>query len=360
MKQIFLALFIPVLVAGQLRASASRSQRDGQLDAGREAQETRSEQGGKLCANLSDDFSLLPHDLRSLCYQAEATDADGVRWQLAPDAVTTNRKMAAKGRDRLEARSAATDTTTSPAPVQKRMMLEAGIVGGNSIACPGHYVGVSGRVAGPTSVYGMVETYRCVEVPETSSRLGISVRLGRFDWFVRPAVLSGLEYNDDGDISHTVGASLTFGRRYGARFIVDRWEVPGGAPSYSCRLEATSRFERGGRAYSSQFPKTNAEPQDHARQWEPLRRPNASAGLHVEQLASQTAPGRPSQAAGRCLDRQRPRNAQGAHVAAQTATISRCPRYADRFRSHAGVRHRLLVVADESGMFANANHHMCL
>lgn len=37
-----------------------------------------------------------------------------------------------------------------------------------------------------------------------------------------------MEYNDDGDVSHTVGASLTFGRRYGARFIVDRWVVPGG------------------------------------------------------------------------------------------------------------------------------------
>lgn len=58
----------------------------------------------------------------------------------------------------------------------ERMMLDAGIVGGNSVACPGHYVGV----AGPVSVYGMVETYRCVEAPETSSRLGTSVRLGPF------------------------------------------------------------------------------------------------------------------------------------------------------------------------------------
>ena len=110
-----------------------------------------------------------------------------------------------------------------------RMLLEAGIVGGNSIACPGHYLGVEGRVAGPASIYGMVETYRCEAVPETSSRLGVSVRLGDSDWSVRPAVRSGLEYNDDGDVSHTVGAGLTFGRRYGARFIVDRWAVPGGA-----------------------------------------------------------------------------------------------------------------------------------
>ena len=108
--------------------------------------------------------------------------------------------------------------------------LEAGIVGGNSIACPGHYVGVERRVAGPASVYGMVETYRCTEAPETSSRLGASLRLGDSGWSVRPAVRSGLEYNDDGEVSHTVGASVTFGRRYGARFIVDRWAVPSGAP----------------------------------------------------------------------------------------------------------------------------------
>ncbi len=56
-----------------------------------------------------------------------------------------------------------------------RMILEAGIVGGNAIACPGHYIGINGGVAGPLSVYGMVETYRCVEVPATSSRLGASL-----------------------------------------------------------------------------------------------------------------------------------------------------------------------------------------
>ena len=44
---------------------------------------------------------------------------------------------------------------------------------------------------------------------------------------VRPALRAGFEYNDDDAISHTVGASLTFGRRYGARFIVDRWSVSG-------------------------------------------------------------------------------------------------------------------------------------
>lgn len=37
-------------------------------------------------------------------------------------------------------------------------MLEAGTVGGNSVACPAHYVGINGRLAGPVSLYGMVET----------------------------------------------------------------------------------------------------------------------------------------------------------------------------------------------------------
>ena len=66
-------------------------------------------------------------------------------------------------------------------------------------------------------------------VPETSSRLGVSVRLGDSNWSVRPAVRSGVEYSDNGDFSHTIEASLTFGRRYGARFIVDRWAAPSGA-----------------------------------------------------------------------------------------------------------------------------------
>ena len=67
-----------------------------------------------------------------------------------------------------------------------RMMLEAGLVGGNSAACPGHYLGIEGHVAGPASVYGMVENYRCVDLAGASSRLGISVLLGRrIGWFVR-------------------------------------------------------------------------------------------------------------------------------------------------------------------------------
>ncbi len=100
-----------------------------------------------------------------------------------------------------------------------RFVLEAGIVGGNSVACPGHYVGISGRVAGPVSLYGMVENYRCADLAGSANRIGASVRLGRSGWLVRPALRAGIEY-DGGDVSPTAGASLTFGRRYGARFIL--------------------------------------------------------------------------------------------------------------------------------------------
>ncbi len=100
-----------------------------------------------------------------------------------------------------------------------RLMLEAGIVGGNSVACPAHYVGINGRVAGPVSLYGMVENYRCADLAGTANRAGASVLLGRPGWFVRPALRAGIEY-DGGEVSETVGASFTFGRRYGARFIV--------------------------------------------------------------------------------------------------------------------------------------------
>ena len=102
---------------------------------------------------------------------------------------------------------------------QGRLMLEAGIVGGNSVACPAHYVGINGQVAGPVSMYGMVENYRCVDLAGTANRVGASVLLGRSSWFVRPALRLGIEY-DNGEVSETVGASFTFGRRYGARFIV--------------------------------------------------------------------------------------------------------------------------------------------
>ena len=100
-----------------------------------------------------------------------------------------------------------------------RVMLEAGIVGGNSGACPGHYVATSGRIAGPVSLYGMVENYRCVDLAGSANRLGASLLLGRARWFLRPALRAGIEY-DGGNVSETVGASLTVGRRYGARFMV--------------------------------------------------------------------------------------------------------------------------------------------
>lgn len=102
-----------------------------------------------------------------------------------------------------------------------RFMLEAGIDGGNSIACPGHYVGVKGRVAGPVSVYANVDNFRCVDVVGTTSRGGLSVRIGRGEWLLRPALRTGLAY-DGTDVSHTFGASLTLGRRYGGRVILDR------------------------------------------------------------------------------------------------------------------------------------------
>ncbi len=100
-----------------------------------------------------------------------------------------------------------------------RFLLEAGIVGGNSIACPGRYVGISGRLAGPVSLYGMVENYRCADIAGSANRIGGSVLLGRSSWLVRPALRAGIEY-DGGNVSPTAGASLTFGRRYGARLIL--------------------------------------------------------------------------------------------------------------------------------------------
>ena len=47
---------------------------------------------------------------------------------------------------------------------------------------------------------------------------------------VRPAARAGVEY-DGGDISETVGFSLTLGRRYGARITVQRGLATGGGPA---------------------------------------------------------------------------------------------------------------------------------
>ena len=58
------------------------------------------------------------------------------------------------------------------------------------------------------------------------SLVGLSVRLGRSGGLVRPAMRGGVEDSNAGDISPTVGASLAFGRRYGAHLIADRWVGP--------------------------------------------------------------------------------------------------------------------------------------
>jgi len=108
-----------------------------------------------------------------------------------------------------------------------RTMLEAGLVGGSADACPGRYVGIKGRLAGPVSLYGMVETYRCAGFAGSANRIGTSFRLGRDRWFVRPALRVGIEY-DGGHVSPTAGASLTFGRRFGARFILHLGETSEG------------------------------------------------------------------------------------------------------------------------------------
>ena len=119
-----------------------------------------------------------------------------------------------------------------PVPAQAQSesglpMLEAGLVGGKSPACPGQYVGIRRGVAGPVSLYYMFENYRCVNLAGTAHRIGASVRVGRSEWAVRPAIRAAVEY-DGGKFSRTFGASLTAGRRYGAGFFVDRGVVSGG------------------------------------------------------------------------------------------------------------------------------------
>ena len=117
---------------------------------------------------------------------------------------------------------------TAQAQEPGEMLLEAGLVGGNSVTCPGHYVGVEGHIRYGVAGWGMVENYRCDGPPQTSMRAGLSLTLSPAEWRIRPAVRSGLSYDDDGSTSTTLGASLTMGRKYGARFIVDRWTVPNG------------------------------------------------------------------------------------------------------------------------------------
>ena len=112
-------------------------------------------------------------------------------------------------------------------PASGSLMLEAGLSGGKSPACPGQYAGIQRGVTGPVSLYYMLENYRCVDLAGTAHRIGVSVRVGRLDWPVHPAIRAAVEY-DGGERSRTFGASLTAGRRYGARFFVDRGVVSGG------------------------------------------------------------------------------------------------------------------------------------
>ena len=136
-----------------------------------------------------------------------------------------------------------------------RFVLEAGIAGDRR-ACRGYYVGINARVAGPVSLYGMVENYRCAERTEaidlgggitgtahhprrvgSDKRIGASVLLGRSSWLVRPALRAGIQYDSWDSVGPTAGAMLTFGRRYGARFILHIEE---------CGSAACQRFQMGG------------------------------------------------------------------------------------------------------------------
>lgn len=137
-----------------------------------------------------------------------------------------------------------------------RFMLEAGIVGRN--LRPGHYVGINGRLAGPVSLYGMVESYRCgnaawvadlggnagrtgividPRLAGSRNQIGASVLLGRSSWLVRPALRAGIQYDGANRAEPTAGVSLTFGRRYGARFILQVDE---------CGSTVCERFQMGG------------------------------------------------------------------------------------------------------------------
>ena len=137
-----------------------------------------------------------------------------------------------------------------------RFMLEVGLAG-DTRQCPGHYVGINVRVAGPVSLYGMVENYRCSERTEEADnpghairttviyprrvasdiRFGAEVLLGRASWLVRPALRAGILYGGGDYVGPTAGASLTFGQRYGARFILHVEE---------CGSTACARFQMGG------------------------------------------------------------------------------------------------------------------
>ena len=102
----------------------------------------------------------------------------------------------------------------------------------------------------------MVENYRCAERTDiidlgggitgtaihprrvgADNRIGASVLLGRSSWLVRPALRAGIQYGSGDHVGPTAGASLTFGQRYGARFILHIEE---------CGSTACARFQMGG------------------------------------------------------------------------------------------------------------------
>ena len=135
-----------------------------------------------------------------------------------------------------------------------RFVLEVGIAGEHR-GCRGQYVGINARVVGPVSLYGMVENHRCGGWSEaidlgggitgtahhprwvgSDYRFGASVLLGRSSWLIRPALRGGIEYQTN-YVGVSGGASLTFGRRYGARFILHVEE---------CGSSACERFQMGG------------------------------------------------------------------------------------------------------------------
>ena len=135
-----------------------------------------------------------------------------------------------------------------------RFVLEAGIAGEHR-GCRGQYVGINARVVGPVSLYGMVENHQCAARSEaidlgggitgtahhpsrigSDYRFGASVLLGRSGWLVRPVLRAGIEYQTN-YVGMSGGASLTFGRHYGARVVLHVEE---------CGSSACERLQMGG------------------------------------------------------------------------------------------------------------------
>jgi len=83
----------------------------------------------------------------------------------------------------------------------------------------------------------MVENYRRADRTGSANRIGVSVLLGRSSWLVRPALRAGIEYGVGDYVGPNGSASLTFGRRYGAPFILHAEE---------CGSTACERFQMGG------------------------------------------------------------------------------------------------------------------